>query len=259
MCEDAQYPMVTIYNPTGTVLCSVNFNLGSKGYYSLMQHDYIVLPFSLSVPVDFPLGSYVNLEGVFDEALGGKLAKKYYVTSLQNPTYNTDTEGYDYELRLDAYYWLWNNYIFKYLPETPGSEASWSLTAALDVHLDVFLRNLTALGFTYNGTPFTYSIDDTVENKAVTMTYDNIHLLDALFSLGGKDHFDCDVWITESVIHFGRCELGSAVKIEQDVEAVSITRNDSKGTFAPDAPLTRGQISQILYNMGWTYAGVLDY
>lgn len=34
---------------------------------------------------------------------------------------------------------------------------------------------------------------------------------------------------------------------------------DSKGTFAPDAPLTRGQISQILYNVGWTYEGVLDY
>lgn len=34
---------------------------------------------------------------------------------------------------------------------------------------------------------------------------------------------------------------------------------DSKGTFAPEAPLTRGQLAQILYNMGWTYAGVLDY
>ena len=34
---------------------------------------------------------------------------------------------------------------------------------------------------------------------------------------------------------------------------------DSKGTFAPYSPLTRGQIAQILYNMGWTYAGVLDY
>ena len=224
--------MITIYSPQGSAICSVNFNVGAKGYYSLMQHDYIVLPFSLLSPVDFPLGSYVNLEGVFDDALGGKLSKKYYVTSLQDPAYNTETGGYDYELRLDAYYWLWNNYIFKYLPETPGSEASWSLTAALDVHLGVFLRNLTALGFTYNGTPFTYSIDDTVENKAVTMTYDNVHLLDALFSLGGKDCFDCDVWITESVIHFGRCELGSAVKIEQDVEAVSIIRNDSKGTFA---------------------------
>ena len=224
--------MITIYSPQGSAICSVNFNVGAKGYYSLMKHDYIVLPFSLLSPVDFPLGSYVNLEGVFDDALGGKLSKKYYVTSLQDPVYNTEPGGYDYELRLDVYYWLWNNYIFKYLPETPGSEASWSLTAALDVHLGVFLRNLTALGFTYNGTPFTYSIDDTVENKAVTMTYDTVHLLDALFSLGGKDYYDCDVWITESVIHFGRCEFGSAVKIEQDVEAVSIIRNDSKGTFA---------------------------
>ena len=225
--------MITIYSPQGTSLLTLsNIGTGSKGYYSLMQHDYIVLKFSLAEPVEFKRGCYVDLTGQFDDALGGKLAKKYYVTSQQTPTYNTSTGGYDYELRLDAYYWLWNNYIFKYLPENAGSEASWSLTAALDVHLGVFLRNLAALGFTYNGTPFTYSMDSTVANKAVTMTYDNIHLLDALFSLGGKDAFDCDVWVTESVIHFGRCELGSAVKIERGVEAESITRSDSKGTFA---------------------------
>ena len=34
---------------------------------------------------------------------------------------------------------------------------------------------------------------------------------------------------------------------------------DSKGTFAPYSPLTRGQSAQILYIMGWTYAGVLSY
>ena len=34
---------------------------------------------------------------------------------------------------------------------------------------------------------------------------------------------------------------------------------DSKGTFDPYGALTRGQIAQILYNMGWTYAGVLSY
>ncbi len=225
--------MITIYSPQGTSLLALgNIGTGSKGYYSLMQHDYIVLKFSLTEPVEFKRGCYVDLTGQFDDALGGKLAKKYYVVSKQTPTYNTATGGYDYELRLDAYYWLWNNYIFKYLPETPGSEASWSLTAALDVHLDVFLRNLAELGFTFNGTPFTYSIDQTVANKAVAMTYDNTHLLDALFSLGGEEAFDCDVWVTESVIHFGRCELGSAVKIERDVEAESITRSDSKGTFA---------------------------
>lgn len=34
---------------------------------------------------------------------------------------------------------------------------------------------------------------------------------------------------------------------------------DSNRTFAPNAPLTRAQLAQILYNMGWTYEGVLNY
>jgi len=34
---------------------------------------------------------------------------------------------------------------------------------------------------------------------------------------------------------------------------------DSKGTFDPYAPLTRAQLCQVLYNMGWTYFGCLDY
>ena len=34
---------------------------------------------------------------------------------------------------------------------------------------------------------------------------------------------------------------------------------DSKGTFAPDSPLTRAQLSQMLYNMGWTDGGCLGY
>lgn len=225
--------MITIYSAQGVKLLDLeNIGAGSKGYYSLMQHDYIVLNFSLDTPIDFGIGSYVDLTGKFDDALGGKLSKKYYVTEKQTPTYNTATGGYDYELRLNAYYWLWNNYIFKYTPESAGSEASWSLTAALDVHLGVFLRNLASLGFTFNGQAYTYSIDSTVQNKAVAMTYDNVHLLDALFSLGGEDYYDCDVWITENVIHFGRCELGDAVKIERGVEAQDITRSDSKGTFA---------------------------
>ena len=190
--------MITIYSAQGVKLHELSsIGTGSKGYYSLMQHDYIVLNFSLETPIDFGIGSYVDLTGQFDDALG-KLSKKYYVTEKQTPTYNTTTGGYDYELRLNAYYWLWNNYIFKYTPESAGSEASWSLTAALDVHLGVFLRNLASLGFTFNGQAYTYSIDSTVQNKAVAMTYDNVHLLDALFSLGGKDYYDCDVWITET-------------------------------------------------------------
>ena len=100
------------------------------------------------------------------------------------------------------------------------------------MQLGVFLRNLSELGFTYNGVPYEYSIDSTVENKAVAMTYDNTRLLDALFLMGGENAWDCDVWVTENVIHFGRCEHGDAVKIEIGVEASDMTRNESRGTFA---------------------------
>ena len=223
---------IDIKSPSGEILATVGINVGAKGYFSLMQHDYVELPFNLREPVIFGIGSYIDLTGVFDDALGGKLSKVYYVTSIQMPTYNASTGGYEYLLRLDAYYWLWNNFIFRYTPETAGGEASWSLTGNLDMQMGVFLRNLAALGFTYNGQPFDYDIDGTVADRAVVMTYDNTRLLDALFSMGSEENWDCDVWITDNKIHFGRNESGDAVKIEIGVEAANMTRSESKGTYA---------------------------
>lgn len=224
--------MIEIKDISGKTRFSTPINKGAKGKFTLMKEDYIILPFSVPSPIPFKIGDYVDLAGELDESLGGKLAKIYEIVDIQKPTYNTSTGGYDYELKLDAYYWKWKNKVFKYTPEHAGSEASWSLTAALDVQLGVFLRNLKALGYTYRGTDFTFSIDDTVENKAVAMTYDNINLLDALFSMAGEDKWDCDCWITDNVIHFGRNEFGDAVKIERGVEASSITRSESQGTYA---------------------------
>lgn len=224
--------MIEIKDISGKTRFSTQINKGAKGKFTLMKEDYIILPFSVPFPIPFKLGDYVDLSGVLDESLGGKLAKIYEITDLQKPTYNSSTGGYDYNLQMNAYYWKWKNKIFKYTPEQAGSEASWSLTAALDVQLGVFLRNLKALGYTYKGTDFIFSIDDTVENKAVAMTYDNMNLLDALFSMAGEDKWNCDCWITDNVIHFGRNEFGDAVKIERGVEASSITRSESQGTYA---------------------------
>lgn len=224
--------MIEIKDISGKTRFSTSINKGAKGKFTLMKEDYIILPFSVPTPIPFKLGDYVDLSGVLDESLGGKLAKIYEITDLQKPTYNSSTGGYDYELQMNAYYWKWKNKIFKYTPEHAGNEASWSLTASLDVQLGVFLRNLKALGYTYKGTDFTFSIDDTVENKAVAMTYDNMNLLDALFSMAGEDKWNCDCWITDNVIHFGRNEFGDAVKIERGVEASSITRSESQGTYA---------------------------
>ena len=224
--------MIDIKDISGKTRFSTPINKGAKGKFTLMKEDYIILPFSVSEPIYFKLGDYVDLSGVLDESLGGLMSKRYEIVDLQSPAFNTSTGGYDYQLRLDAYYWKWKNKIFKYTPEHAGYEASWSLTAALDVQLGVFLRNLKALGYKYNGQDFTFSIDSTVENKAVAMTYDNTNLLDALFSMAGEDKWNCDCWITDNVIHFGRNEYGDAVKIELGVEASAMTRSESKGTYA---------------------------
>lgn len=224
--------MIEIKDISGKTRFSTPINKGAKGKFTLMKEDYIVLPFSVPEPIYFKLGDYVDLSGVLDDSLGGLLSKVYEVTDLQKPSFNASTAGYDYELKLDAYYWKWKNKIFKYTPEHAGYEASWSLTAALDVQLGVFLRNLKALGYTYKGKEFVFEIDSTVENKAVAMTYDNMNLLDALFSMAGEDKWNCDCWITDNVIHFGRNEFGDSVKIELGVEASAMTRSESKGTYA---------------------------
>ena len=224
--------MVDIKDIFGKTRFSTPINAGAKGRFTLMKEDYIILPFCVPDPVYFKLGDYVDLSGVLDESLGGLLSKVYEIVDLQKPAFNASTGGYDYELRMDAYYWKWKNKIFKYTPEHAGHEASWSLTAPLDVQLGVFLRNLKALGYTYKGKEFEFSIDSTVENKAVAMRYDNMNLLDALFSMADKEKWDCDCWITDNIIHFGRNEYGDSVRIELGVEASAMTRSDSKGTYA---------------------------
>lgn len=122
------------------------------------------------------------------------------------------------------------NKIFKYTPETTGQEASWNLTAPLDVQAGIVLRNLKALGYTYKGQDFVFSIDSTVENKALLMTYDNINILDACFSMAKK--WDCECWVTENIIHFGRCESGDAVIFEIGKNVQEMSQSESRSTYA---------------------------
>lgn len=210
---------IDIKDISGAILLTTLINEGCKRKFTLMKEDYIMLKFSLENPIYFKLGSYVECNfGLFE------------VCDLQKPAFNTNTAGYDYELRLDAYYWKWKNKIFKYTPETAGQEASWNLTAPLDVQAGIVLRNLKALGYTYKGQDFVFSIDSTVENKALLMTYDNINILDACFSMAKK--WDCECWVTENIIHFGRCESGDAVIFEIGKNVQEMSQSESRSTYA---------------------------
>lgn len=210
---------IDIKGISGAILLTTSVNGGCKRKFTLMKEDHIILKFSLENPIYFKLGSYVECDfGLFE------------VCDLQKPAFNADTAGYDYELRLDAYYWKWKNKIFKYTPETAGQEASWSLTAPLDVQAGIVLRNLKALGYAYKGQDFVVSIDPTVENKSQLMSYENINILDACFEMAKK--WDCECWVTENIIHFGRCESGDAVNFEIGVNVVEMSRSDSQSTYA---------------------------
>ena len=210
---------IDIKDISGAIQLTTLINEGCKRKFTLMKEDYIMLKFSLENPIYFKLGSYVECNfGLFE------------VCDLQKPAFNTNTAGYDYELRLDAYYWKWKNKIFKYTPETTGQEASWNLTAPLDVQVGIVLRNLKALGYTYKGQDFVFSIDSTVENKSQLMSYDNINILDACFEMAKK--WDCECWVTENIIHFGRCEFGDPVNWEIGVNVEEMSRSDSQSTYA---------------------------
>lgn len=210
---------IDIKDISGAIQLTTLINEGCKRKFTLMKEDYIMLKFSLENPIYFKLGSYVECNfGLFE------------VCDLQKPAFNTNTAGYDYELRLDAYYWKWKNKIFKYTPETAGQEASWNLTAPLDVQAGIVLRNLKALGYTYKGQDFVFSIDSTVENKALLMTYDNINILDACFEMAKK--WDCECWVTENIIHFGRCESGDAVIFEIGKNVQEMSQSESRSTYA---------------------------
>ena len=218
--------LVDIKDISGNIRFSTTINEGSKRHFLLMQEDYITLLFSLSNPVYFKLGDYVDNElGIFE------------LVDLYKPTYNTTTGAYDYELRLDAYYWKWKNKKFFYTPETTGREAAWNLTATLDTHLNVFLDNLNALGDKFREEEFTYEIDSTVENTSKLISYDNVNLIDALTQMA--ETWECEWWITEHVIHFGRCEYSSPVDFKagdltdtENVNVNSMTRSDSQTTYA---------------------------
>ena len=210
---------IDIKDISGAILLTTLINEGCKRKFTLMKEDYITLKFSLDNPIYFKLGSYMECDfGLFE------------VCDLQKPAFNTNTAGYDYELRLDAYYWKWKNKLFKYTPETAGQEASWNLTAPLDVQAGIVLRNLKALGYTYKGQDFVFSIDSTVENKSQLMSYENINILDACFSMAKK--WDCECWITENIINFGRCEMGDPVDLEIGKNVQDMPHSDSQSTYA---------------------------
>lgn len=202
-----------------------DFGEGSKLSYQLMDHHYIILKFTTETPVYFEIGDSVEIPdfGYFE------------LTSAYFPK-NNDSDGYDYEMQMDAYYMSWKNKLCKYRPQHGANETSFKLTTTVGVHMNVILGNLKALGLTYNGKEF--SVDYTTYNnkafdvqKRLLIEYGSISILDALNAICSEDALNCEWWIDGSIIYLGYCEMEGQTTFEQDVNVLSMSYSESKSTY----------------------------
>lgn len=202
-----------------------DFGEGSKLSYQLMDHHYIILKFTTATPIYFEIGDSVEIPdfGYFE------------LTSSYFPKHN-DSDGYDYEMQMDAYYMSWKNKICKYRPQHGANETFFKLTTTVGVHMNVILGNLKALGLTYNGKDF--SVDYTTYNnkafdvqKRFLIEYGSISILDALNAICSEDALNCEWWIDGSIIYLGYCEMEGQTTFEQNVNVLSMSYSESKSTY----------------------------
>lgn len=202
-----------------------DFGEGSKLSYQLMDHHYVILKFTTATPIYFEIGDSMEIPdfGYFE------------LTSSYFPKHN-DSDGYDYEMQMDAYYMSWKNKICKYRPQHGANETSFNLTTTVGVHMNVILGNLKALGLTYNGKEF--SVDYTTYNnkafdvqKRFLIEYGSISILDALNAICSEDTLNCEWWIDGSIIYLGYCEMEGQTTFEQDVNVLSMSYSESKSTY----------------------------
>lgn len=217
--------MIQIKRNNNVFFTLEDFGEGSKLSYQLMDHHYIILKFTTATPVYFEIGDSVEIPdfGYFE------------LTSSYFPKHN-DSDGYDYEMQMDAYYMSWKNKLCKYRPQHGANETSFNLTTTVGVHMNVILGNLKALGLTYNGKEF--SVDYTTYNnkafdvqKRFLIEYGSISILDALNAICSEDALNCEWWIDGSIIYLGYCETEGQATFEQDVNVLSMSYSESKSTY----------------------------
>lgn len=216
--------MIQIYRNNQPFFALEDVCDGSKMSRQLMDHHYIVLKFSTEEPVYFEIGDSVEIA---DFGL-------FVLTSAYFPKYNETTDGYDYEMQMDAYYMSWKNKICKYRPQYGANETSFKLTTSVSVHLNVVLSNLKALNYKYHNKDF--SVDYTTYNKEVFDTekrflveYSSISIIEALNTI--CETLDCEWWVDGPIIYLGYCEMNGQTTFEQGVNMLSMSQSESKSSF----------------------------
>lgn len=196
---------------------------GAVARYELMKEDYVSIKFSLEERIDLKIGDYAEIEGF----------KRYELVNPYSPAYNENTGGFDYDLRLDAYYYAWKNRIVRYIPNDSASETSFHLTSSVTTHLNVIINGLNGLGYNYKGEAYRYELRGYDKDLSVSKykEYQNEDFISALSSLA--ELFECEWWVEQNTIFFGKLKDNNnpaTFEVGNNVSSISAVEND--GDFA---------------------------
>ena len=208
---------IQLYNRAQAKAYTIPVGSGSTYTWKKQEEEYITVNFSSESVLALKKGFYTNIE-----SLG-----RFEVVDLPTPTKASKDIGYEYELRLDRpWYKFKNRIIFFRRGSVNGMEAKWSLTDTLQAHAGILTDNLANIGYTYAGKEYLVYIHDDVEkrNEAKLIAYDSTTLLSALDKIA--ESFETEWWITENTIHFGRCEQGQTITLEQGKELNGLSRSE---------------------------------
>lgn len=206
-------------------ILEVPITLACRRKYHLMQEDSITLVFSLEHPFPFRVGDYIT-----DELFG-----TFRLREKQMPVFNRSTGGWDYTLRFDKEYWLWENHIFMlaapkenretriddysdddelnkegennqmliiepYVNTTNMSyvrrESKWSLTAPLKDHAEMVICNLLSININLFGRLTKVRIHSSAE-KAAEVRFLSYDGIGICSALTMMaNEYECEWWVT---------------------------------------------------------------
>lgn len=204
-----------ILSPSGSLIRKHMLSVNCSRKFSLMNEDSITLRFQTREAMQFPVGSSVG---------------DFYITQEQVGKWNENTGVWGYELKFDAYYWLWANKILRYIiPDVDSArETSFTLTATIDIHANVIKNCLDFLGVKYEGSPFRIDTnDETLSGEAKLVRYENLSVLGGIQAIA--EAFECEWWVIGNAIYFGRCENSDSKHVfEAGINTSSISFQQAK-------------------------------
>lgn len=202
--------MIEIKKKDGTRRLAVEISDQSIYRKELMAEEYVLLSFASDTAVPFAKGDYIETEfGTFT------------IVDIDKPSIDADG-AYKYEQKFHAAWERFKTHIMFY-DRQQGAEKAWKMTQRPEYFLDILVSNVKSAGFGQ----YSYAVDASLTGMKL-LEFDATSLLDALTKIA--EAWETEWWITDNVIHLGKCEYGSAVSLTEGDEINAVEASEGSDT-----------------------------